>query len=121
MTSHIRVRHTFDDPAEKLVAALRDPEFHDAKVRFVGASGSRLLSLEPAKDDVNVIVEQLVLRSELPGIARRFAGREMRARREEWWSLSPIYSTGEFEVEVPGAPMRAASAITPGTRSRNAS
>lgn len=115
MTANIRVRRSFARPADALVAALRDRDFHDEKVRFVGAPGSHLKALDDhpvADSQVNVVVEQRVLRSELPGIARRFAGGDLRARREEWWDLSPIYSTGEFEVKVAGAPMRAGGTMS---------
>jgi hypothetical protein len=65
-----------------------------------------LVSLESGPDgSLTVVTRQWIDRDDLPSLARRFSGGDVCAERTETWRLSGIWSTGEFTVSVPGAPM----------------
>lgn len=107
MTVNLKTRHQLGHPSDKLIAALVDPDFHDAKVRHVGESGSTLLSFDHNADTGRLVVRcrQRIDRDDLPSIARRFARDPVFADREEVWRLSTTWSSAEFVVDVPDAPM----------------
>lgn len=113
MTVHVRQRHHFAHSIERLLQAIGDPDFHDAKVRHVGEPGSKLVEFERADDErLRIVTRQVIDRDDLPGVARRFSRGRVHADRIEDWELNPIWSSGEIDVDVPGAPMRSGGRIS---------
>ncbi|HTK63983.1 MAG TPA: DUF2505 domain-containing protein [Pseudonocardia sp.] len=114
MTANVTTRHAFGHSTETVLDALADPEFHDAKVRFVGGPGSRLVSFEhdPGAAQVVILTRQRIDREELPGIARRFTRGPVYADRNETWRLSTTWSSAEFSVDVEDAPMRSGGRLS---------
>jgi hypothetical protein len=114
MTVNVKTRHAFECSSEELLAALADPEFHDAKVRHVGGPGSRLLSFDhdSGTNELVVSTRQEIDRADLPGIARRFTRGRVYADRDENWRLSSTWSSAEFRVDVADAPMRSGGRLS---------
>ena len=108
MTTRLSVRYTFPHRADDLLAAMADPDFHDARVRDVGGAGSGLREFEhdPDAGRLTVGTRQRIERADLPDVVRRHSRGTLYADRLEEWDLSSTWSSGEFEVHVPGAPMR---------------
>jgi len=114
VTVNVKTRHALGHETEAVLAALADPDFHDGKVRYVGGPGSKLISFErdPAGDRLVAVTRQEIDRDDLPGIARRFTRGPVYAERREEWRLSPTWSSAEFTVDVPGAPMRSGGRLS---------
>lgn len=98
-------RHTFDQPAEKVMHMYADKAFFDRKYREVGAIECELLDHQ--RTDARFSVKyRLVMKSDapLPEVAKKILGDTVKMVQQDAWDIGK--RTGRIDIEIKGAPLK---------------
>lgn len=114
MTDHVELRHTYEQPPERVQEVLTDPEYLRAKLGEVGGSGAELVSLERDDDTgaVTVVQRQTIPSNALPTFAQGLVPGDVVIERTENWNGT---IGGTLQAVVKGTPVRISGsmALTP--------
>jgi hypothetical protein len=108
MARSIDYRSTLAFPAEKVFAAMTDPEYLRARLRELGGPGSELLEHEANSDGGRYRLKQGLSESDLPPIVGKVVGGDLHIERTETLRRGgPGSYDGDVDVRIPGVPASA--------------
>lgn len=109
MTTRLRATRDYAHDVAEFAVALADPDFHRARLDAGGGGEVERHEVAGSPEDrtVEVVVRQPVPTGQVPPAIGRLLTGGLVLRRTEWWRLAPSYCSGQVEVAVPLAPVRA--------------
>ena len=112
MARSIDYRSTLHFPAEKVYAAMTDPEYLRARLRRIGGPGSTLLDHEASPEAARYELKQGLSEGDLPPIVGKVMNGDLAIVRTETLNrTAPGSYTGDVDVAIPGAPASAAGTM----------
>jgi hypothetical protein len=113
MARSIDYRSTLAFPAEKVFAAMTDPEYLRARLRELGGPGSEVLEHEANPDGARYRLKQGLSESDLPPIVGKVMNGDLAIERTETLRrTTPGNYGGDVEVKIGNAPASAAGTMT---------
>jgi uncharacterized protein DUF2505 len=105
-------RSSYPYPAERVYAALADPEYLRARLARMGGKGAELLAHSADGDLVRYRLRQGVDRELLPPFVQTLISGDLMIERGETLRPDPAGGyRGDVDVRVPGTPVAAAGAM----------
>jgi hypothetical protein len=113
MARSIDYRSTLAFPAEKVFAAMTDPEYLRARLRELGGPGSGLLEHDANPEGARYRLKQGLSESDLPPIVGKVMNGDLSIERTETLRrISPGSYGGDVDVKISGAPASAAGTMS---------
>ena len=112
MARSVDYRSTLMFPADKVFAAMTDPEYLRARLQEIGGPGSALLEHEASEESSRYVLKQGLSEKDLPPIVSKVMNGDVAIRRTETLRrTAPGSYDGEVQVAIPGAPASAAGTV----------
>jgi Protein of unknown function (DUF2505) len=113
MARSIDYRSTLAFPAEKVYAAMTDPEYLRARLRELGGPGSELLEHEASPESARYRLKQGISASDLPAIVGKVMNGDLSIERTETLRrTAPGSYAGDVDVKIANAPASAAGKMS---------
>jgi Protein of unknown function (DUF2505) len=113
MARSIDYRSTLAFPAEKVYAAMTDPEYLRARLRELGGPGSELLEHEATAESARYRLKQGISASDLPPIVGKVMNGDLSIERTETLRrTAPGSYSGDVDVKIANAPASAAGTMS---------
>ena len=112
MARSIDHRSTPAFPADKVFAAMTDPEYLRARLQEIGGPGSALLEHEASEESARYVLKQGLSEKDLPPVVSKVMSGDVAIRRTETLRrTAPGSYDGDVQVAIPGAPASAAGTM----------
>ena len=113
MARSIDYRSTLRFPAEKVFAAMTDPEYLRERLRELGGPGSALLEHEATPENARYRLRQGLSEHDLPPIVGKVVGGDLAIERTETLHrVVPGSYAGDVDVTINAAPASASGTMT---------
>lgn len=105
MARRIDYSARFDHPAEKVYAALSDPDHWEARMEEMRKySENHLESLKVTDDGIDLVLHHVLPRRDLPDIAQAVLKKDLVITRKERYTSFGEPVTGTYEASIPAGP-----------------
>ncbi|QCQ92363.1 DUF2505 domain-containing protein [Rhodococcus sp. SGAir0479] len=105
MARRIDYSARFDHPAEKVYAALSDPDHWEARMEEMRKySENHLESLKVTDDGIDLVLHHVLPRRDLPDIAQAVLKKDLVITRKERYTPFGEPVTGTYEASIPAGP-----------------
>ena len=112
MARSIDYRSPLAFPAEKVFAAMSDPEYLRARLREIGGPGSGLLEHDTTPDGVRYRLRQGIAKEDLPAVVGKVVSGDLAIERTETLNRTDDGSyAGDVDVTIPGMPASASGSM----------